>query len=147
MKYISLPLLLLLLTLTGCSTFHKEWKAASNPPSSIEGRWSGQWRSEKNNHHGSLRAIITQTSPDTYRAHYRAKYMKILRFTYIATLHATEPNTNKTQQLITLQGQANLGKLAGGIYTYKATASPTQFRSTYKSKYDHGHYEMIRPKN
>ena len=46
-----------LLTLTGCSTFQKDWKAAakSAAPHGIEGRWSGEWRSEKNNHHGTQR--------------------------------------------------------------------------------------------
>jgi hypothetical protein len=98
---------------------------------------------EKNNHHGSLRAVITQTSTNTYRAHYRAKYMKILHFTYVATLNSTGQSNN----IVTLEGSSNLGKLAGGIYTYKATATPTEFKSTYKSKYDHGHYEMTRPRN
>ena len=132
--------LFLTLTLTGCSTFNKEWKAAANTPArGIEGPWSGEWRSEKNNHHGSLRAVISKTSPTAYRAHYRAKFMKIFRFTYVATLHGTETNN-----VVTLEGESNLGKLAGGIYTYKGTATPTEFRSTYKSKYDYGHYEMTR---
>jgi hypothetical protein len=128
---------------TGCSSFNKEWKAAgksATPPRGIEGRWAGEWRSEKNSHHGALKAVITQTSPTTYRAHYRATYKKILHFSYVATL-----NGSRSNNVVTLEGQSDLGKLAGGIYTYKATATPTEFRSTYKSKYDHGHYELRRP--
>lgn len=133
----------ILCALTGCSSFNKEWKAAikSAPAASgIEGAWAGEWRSAKNNHHGSLHAVVTQSSPNTYRAHYRAKYLKILRFTYVATLHGTQTNN-----VVTLEGNSNLGKLAGGVYTYKATATPSEFKSTYKSKHDHGYYRMSRP--
>src|SRR5215203_5883361 len=99
MKYL---LITLLSAFTGCSSFNKEWQAAikTPTPNNIEGAWVGEWRSEKNNHHGALRAVITQTSTNTYRAHYRAKYMKILRFTYVATLHGTETN-----KVVTLEGE------------------------------------------
>jgi hypothetical protein len=135
--------ILLLTLMTGCSTFNKEWRAAAKTtptPNSIQGRWTGEWRSQQNNHHGQLRAVITQTSPTTYRAHYKATYKTILHFSYIATLNATDTNSP-----IKLSGQADLRKLAGGIYKYEATATPTNFQSTYTSKYDHGHYEMTRP--
>jgi hypothetical protein len=132
----------LALFLTGCSSFQKEWKTAlKQPQSGINGAWQGEWRSEKNGHHGSLKCVVTQSSPTTFRAHFRAKYMKILQFTYAATLTGQETNG-----AVRLEGSANLGKLAGGIYTYEGTVTPTEFRSTYKSKYDHGHYEMTRPK-
>jgi hypothetical protein len=133
--------LMLLCLLTGCSSFHKEWKQAATDtaPKGIEGRWEGEWRSDKNGHHGALRCVVTQTSPTTYRAHYHAKYFKILRFAYVATLNGTETNG-----VVALQGEANLGKLAGGVYKYNGTATPTEFRSSYESKYDHGNYQMGR---
>lgn len=133
----------LVCVMTGCSSFNKEWRAAakSTPaPNSIEGRWQGEWRSEHNGHHGKLRAVVTQASPTTYRAHYKATYKTILHFSYVATLHGAETNG-----AVALEGEADLGKLAGGVYTYKGTASPTNFQSAYKSKYDHGQYEMNRP--
>jgi hypothetical protein len=129
--------------MTGCSSFNKEWRAAAKTtpaPNSIEGRWAGEWRSEQNGHHGKLRAVITQTSPTTYRAHYKATYKTILHFSYVATLHGAETNG-----VTKLSGEADLGKLAGGIYKYEAAATPTEFRSTYTSKYDHGDYELTRP--
>ena len=132
------------ITLAGCSTFNKEWKAvtaAPPPANSIEGPWGGEWRSDKNGHHGALRCVVTKKSDATYRAHYRAKYWKILRFTYVATLQGAETNG-----VTKLQGEANLGKLAGGIYKYDATVTPTEFRSRYSSKYDHGKFQMSRPK-
>ena len=131
------------LALTGCSTFNKEWKAAlATPPpaNSIEGPWAGEWRSDRNGHHGDLQCVVSKTSETTYRAYYRAKYWKILRFSYVATLHGAETNG-----LVKLKGDADLGKLAGGVYRYEATVTPTDFRSTYSSKYDHGKFTMSRP--
>lgn len=130
------------LSLTGCSSFHKEWKAASKAPipSGVNGLWEGEWRSEKNGHHGSLRCILEQTSPATFRAHFRAKYMKVLRYTYVATLTGQETNG-----VIHLKGSADLGKLAGGVYTYESTVTPAEFDSTYACKWDNGGYRMTRP--
>jgi hypothetical protein len=131
------------LILSGCSTFNKEWQAAVKgpaPKASIEGTWQGEWRSEKNGHHGLLRCVVTKSSETAYRAHFRAKYFKVLRYTYAATLNGVETNG-----VVRLKGESNLGKLAGGVYGYDGTATPTEFRSSYSSKYDHGFYEMKRP--
>lgn len=129
--------------LSGCSSFHKEWKtslSAPVPKNSIEGPWAGEWRSEKNGHRGALRCVVSKTSDATYRAHYHAVYWKILRYSYVATLAGQETNG-----VVQLRGEANLGKLAGGIYKYEGAATPSEFRSTYSSKYDHGRFEMNRP--
>jgi hypothetical protein len=132
------------LLLTGCSSFHKEWSTALKTPppaNSIEGAWAGDWRSDKNGHHGSLKCVVTKNADATYRAHFRAHYMKILRYTYVATLNGSESNG-----VVNLKGESNLGKLAGGVYKYEGTATPTEFKSNYESKYDSGSYEMGRPK-
>ncbi len=34
---------------------------------------------------------------------------------------------------------------SGGVYHYDGDATPTNFFSTYKSKYDHGTFQMTRP--
>jgi len=133
-----------LVGLTGCSSFHKEWKAAMKSPiptDSIDGPWIGDWKSDANGHHGPLKCLVTKTSDRMYQAHYRAYYKKILRFTYVATLNGRETNG-----LVTLQGEADLGKLAGGVYKYEGKATPTEFRSSYECKYDHGKYQMMRPR-
>ena len=44
------------------------------------------------------------------------------------------------------RGSADLGKLAGGIYHYEATITPTHFHSTYTNRYDHGTFRMERPR-
>jgi hypothetical protein len=132
-----------MLWLCGCSSFNKEWKAASSLPgslNSIEGRWTGEWGSDRNGHRGELRCVVSKSSDATYRAHYHATFWKIFWFTYVAKLNGQE--TNGT---VHLRGEANLGKLAGGVYKYEGTATPTEFRSTYASKHDHGTFDMSRP--
>ena len=44
-----------------------------------------------------------------------------------------------------VNGEADLGKLAGGTYYYEGRITPTHFPSTYRSKYDHGSFELRRP--
>jgi hypothetical protein len=131
-----------LVGLTGCSSFHKEWKASMKGPAptdSINGPWIGDWKSDANGHHGSLKCVVTKTSDTTYRAHYRAHFFKIFWYTYAATL-----NGNETNGVVMMRGEADLGK-AGGVYQYEGTATPTEFRSSYSSKHDHGNYQMMRP--
>jgi hypothetical protein len=133
----------MLVLLCGCSSFNKEWKAAIKAPiphNSIEGPWTGEWRSEKNGHHGALRCVVSKASDTTYRAHYHAVYWKILRYSYVATL-----NGEKRNGAVHLRGEADLGKLAGGVYKYDGAATAAEFQSTYSSKYDHGKFEMRRP--
>lgn len=135
---------LAVLLLTGCSSFQSEWKTALTQPretSDISGAWEGKWLSDKNGHTGKLRAILKKSDADHYDAHFHATFWKILRATYRVPLRYDEQNG-----VYTLSGESNLGRLAGGAYTYQAEATPTRFFSTYKSKYDHGTFEMERPK-
>jgi hypothetical protein len=132
-----------LLMLSSCSSFNHHWKAAaSTPPSddAISGRWEGSWRSDVNGHNGRLRCLVTKVSTQQYRAWYHAKYRKILSFSYTVPLQLT--TTNGVSEF---QGQADLGWYAGGLYEYEGRATPTNFYSTYRSKHDHGTFQMTRP--
>lgn len=125
----------------GCSSFSREWKKAgrnSTTARGLEGRWEGQWVSEVNGHHGSLRCIVRKDE-DVYQARFRAKYRKILSFGYTVPLKA-EPAENGYR----FRGEANLGSLAGGVYHYDGHADATNFFSTYSCKYDHGTFQMLR---
>ena len=139
---ILLPLLAALATV-GCSTFNREWKAAAATPAAtndVSGRWQGIWRSDVNGHTGKLRCMVTRQSGTNYTARFHAKYRKILSFGYTVELAVQE-----SAGLFHFQGEANLGKLAGGIYDYAGEASATNFFSTYRCKYDHGIFQMSRP--
>ena len=135
--------LLVIGLLCGCSTFKRDFKRAAVPaPSenSIEGPWQGEWRSEANGHHGHLLCLLTLDHDSLYEARFRATFLHILHFSYTANFemqsHAIGWEFN---------GEANLGKL-GGSYYYEGRATPTNIISTYRSKYDHGTYELGRPK-
>jgi hypothetical protein len=135
--------------LCGCSTFNYEWrKAAAKPtsPDTITGRWDGRWLSHANGHNDRLRCLISQTGSNRYDAKFHAAYSHPrftwfkVHFGYTVPLQ-TLPSTNG----VTFRGQENLGALAGGVYTYEGRVTATNFFSTYRSKYDHGIFEMKRP--
>ena len=136
-------LLIVLLCLTGCSSFNREYKAALTQPipkNDISGPWEGRWLSDKNGHTGKLRAILRKSSEDEYNAYFHATFWKIFRSSYRVPLKYKEENGRTI-----ISGEQDLGWLSGGVYTYEGEATPTRFFSTYKMKYDHGTFEMKRP--
>jgi len=106
----------------------------------MAGRWEGKWLSDVNGHTGKLRGLLSPESDDRYVARYRATYGKIFHFSYTVRL-TVQPHFAGWE----FDGEEDLGKMAGGVYYYEGRASPTNFLSTYKSKYDHGTFEMHRP--
>jgi hypothetical protein len=133
---------LLLPWLAGCSSFNREWRAAakqSQSPNNISGRWEGTWQNTNNSHRDKLRAILTRVSEGEYQAHFHAKYKKVLTFTYQATFRGAWTNSQ-----FVFHGEENLGKLAGGTYKYEGRISPTNFFSTYDSRYDKGTFTLAR---
>ncbi|MDB6057009.1 MAG: hypothetical protein JWO95_853 [Verrucomicrobiales bacterium] len=134
--------LILFLTASGCSSFHKNWRAAAlqTPTDDISGRWTGTWKSDSNGHNDKLRCIISKIDEQHYSAQFHAKYKKILSFSYTVSLIATNDASGRHN----FKGEADLGKLAGGRYTYEGFATPTNFFSRYNSKYDHGIFELSR---
>ncbi len=132
-----------LLAADGCSTFHRDWKAAvQTPPSAaaMDGRWEGAWLSDVNGHSGRLRCLVTMDAAGVCQARFHAKYKKILSFSYRVPL-----TVRATNQAFQFQGQADLGWYAGGVYHYEGRATPTNFFSTYHSSADHGTFQMTRP--
>ena len=137
--------LVLIVISSGCSTFNYDWKAAakkSQPSDDITGAWDGSWLSDVNGHHGRLRAIVSLTSADSYIARFKARFWKIFTAGYKVTLQARRD----AGQAWRLEGEKNLGTLAGGIYHYSAQANPESFHSSYSNKYDHGTFELRRPR-
>lgn len=132
---------LLLATLTGCSSFNRDWKKAAIAPSgNIQGRWEGTWNSQANGHSGKLRCLLERLSEDSYRARFDSTYKKILHFKSTVVL-----NGSVTNDIFHFNGEAKLPWWAGGIYDYEGKVSATDFFSTYKCKYDHGTFQMTRP--
>ncbi len=132
-----------LLLTSGCSSYNRQWQTAARQPlpsASFEGPWRGSWISEVNGHNGQLLCLVTKINDHEYRARYRATYQNVLHFNSTVIL-----NVAPGDGLYRLNGRANLGWLAGGVYEYAGEATATNFYSTYKSKYDHGTYRLTRP--
>lgn len=152
-------LLAALLLLAGGCAFDRKWKrlaaaerggaapSASASPNTTDaradklaGRWEGTWHSERSNHSGKLRAIVTPVDAQTYRADFDATYMGLMRFGYSMKLTA-QSEADQTR----FQGAENLGWLAGGLYRYDGAADGQTFDCTYRSRNDHGTFRMTRP--
>ncbi len=130
---------------SGCSTFNYEWRVAARTPAptnDITGRWEGRWISHANGHNDAMRCLVTKVDDRHYDAKFHAAYKKWITvyFSYTVRME-TRPATNG----VAFHGAENLGALAGGIYTYDGFATPMNWSSTYKSKYDRGVFEMKRP--
>ena len=129
---------------SGCSTFNREWKtaiASPIPTDDLQGPWEGSWLSQVNGHQGRLRCLVLPVGEGKYQARFHANYRKVLSFGYTVVLEV-----RRTNGLFKFHGEADLGWLAGGRYHYEGQATPTNFVSAYHSKYDHGTFQMTRPK-
>ena len=138
-----LSLVLLGATSTGCSSFSKKWDTAAptgSDPLGIEVRWIGTWQNTYNTHADRMRAVMTRVSSDEYRVYFHAKYKKLLSFKYEATFRG-----QLDSGVFVFRGEENLGVMAGGLYRYTGRVSPTNFFSTYDSKYDSGTFTLHRP--
>jgi hypothetical protein len=122
---------------SNASEFKRRWKE----PATGDGfprRWEGQWISESNGHHGALRCILAQSSPTEYAATFHAVYAGILRVCYTVPLHG-----QRAGDALKLEGDTDLGRLAGGTYHYSGEATGRMFRCAYQCEYDHGTFEMF----
>ncbi len=129
--------------LSGCSSFNREWSAALKEPipsATLSGPWEGRWISDVNGHNDKLRCIISQKTDSGYDAKFHATYKSVFHFGYTVPLEV-----KKRGNSFVFSGEADLGKMAGGVYTYEGASTATNFFSTYDSKYDHGKFEMHRP--
>jgi len=135
--------LLLIACFCGCSSFNRDWRQAALRPdgeNSVEGAWEGRWLSEVTGHQGSLRCLMTQETNSWYQARFRAKFGGVFHFSYTARLEM-QPHAIGWE----FNGEANLGKL-GGVYYYEGRATETNLISIYRSKHDHGRFELERPR-
>jgi hypothetical protein len=134
-----------LVLLSGCSTaFKRDWQAAASAPvpaNSIEGRWEGKWLSDHNGHNGQLRALIRKLDNGQYETRFHAKYGGVFSFGMETRLDVQALPEGQWR----FSGAEDLGK-AYGVYRYEGKATATNFYSTYKASFDHGTFQMTRPK-
>ena len=129
----------------GCSSFESEWRAAAERNvTGIEGRWIGRWQSDVNGHNGALRCIVTKNSKNVYNTNFHAKYslwIIPLSFGYELDMNVTAANGSHQ-----FRGQADLGKLAGGIYQYTGEGNGTDLKFNFNAETDHGTFYLHRLK-
>lgn len=129
---------------SGCATFGRDWKSAGKtnpPPASIEGRWEGRWISSSDRHRDQLRCLLTRREDGRYLARFHSYYFHIFTFSHDAILTVT-PAGGGTNRF---SGSADLGKMAGGMFTYDGYATTTNFFAHYHSQKYRGIFEMTRP--
>jgi hypothetical protein len=133
--------LIVLTTLTGCSSFEREWRQCQNyayPERELAGCWEGEWRSELNERAGRLRAIITKDGEHSYRARFKAKYAGVIPYEFDVPLEVSEDG-----QQCSFQGQEDLGRFIGGVCDFSGHADDAKFQATYTTdKADHGSFEL-----
>ncbi|HEY3857510.1 MAG TPA: hypothetical protein VGO67_24270 [Verrucomicrobiae bacterium] len=122
------------------SDFNRRWNQNDSPPSGDgwPARWEGQWISATNGHHGALRCLLTQNTATDFSATFYAVYCHSLRVSYTVPLRG-----KKQDAQLMLEGDYDLGKLAGGNYHYSGHATIDEFRCTYECKYDRGTFELF----
>jgi hypothetical protein len=143
-RFVALAIAILLVGATGCSHFNRDWGRAGvtlQAAGSVEGRWEGMWESDVDHHHGKLRCLLTEETNSTYKAQFRATFGGILKYHYTAHFEM-QPHATLGWEF---NGEANLGRLAGGSYYYEGRATRTNMISIYRSKYDHGTFHLHRP--
>lgn len=135
---------LVLLFVTGCSTFERDWHAASRDKSTIiEGRWIGRWNSDANGHNDILRCLITSKGESTYETRFHAKYS--LWFFPVSFGYKLDMNAKLVDHIYHFKGEADLGLLTGGIYSYTGEGNGTNLHFNYRAKTDHGTFQLQRP--
>ena len=131
---------LLAALVNNASDFKRRWNQQMPLPSAangLQGRWEGEWISEANGHRGALRCLLVRAEAGDYKATFHAVYAKILRVCYTVPLHGQWSDGK-----LKLEGEADIGALAGGIYRYQGEAGEKEFICTYSCKYDHGTFRM-----
>lgn len=150
MKHLPLSVLALILALSvsSCSTpFQRDWKTTAaapvtTAPKNVAGSWQGTWKSEATGHQGTLKAVVSEVSnkENTYAFNYHATWSNLFSATFQSE-HTAQPQGKN----FVLTGHHDLGFLFGGVYHYEGTATPTLLKCRYRSKLDHGVFELQRP--
>ena len=144
MKFIVITLILLFVA--GCSTFERDWQAASHDKSTgIEGRWIGRWNSDANGHNDILRCLITSKGESIYETRFHAKYS--LWFIPVSYGYKLNMTAKPAESNLHFTGEADLGLLAGGIYKYTGEGNATELRFNYRAKFDRGTFHLQRPED
>ena len=134
--------------LASCGSFHSEWKQAtaatrSLPKDSVEGPWTGTWKSEATGHVGRLRCVVgpAENREGDHVFRYHASWGRVFAASFTAR-HRVEPSAEGTR----FSGSHEMPAWVGGTYRYDGVVKGDAFSATYRSSKDHGAFEMRRPR-
>jgi hypothetical protein len=135
------------LTLSGCASFERDWRAAATSAPGRDpfaGRWEGRWTSAKHRTAsgfagGRLRCLLTPLDERRYEGRFKADWL------IFASGYTTRFDVERRGGTLRLAGEHRMSPIFGGTYRYQGRVTPTRFTATYDSSYDHGTLEMTRP--
>ena len=142
------------LALSGCASFERDWKTAARQPAphnfskvdKFTGRWEGRWTSAKHRLSsgeptgGRLRCLLTKLDDHRYEAKFKANWM------VFASSYTMALQVERRARELRLKGEHEVSAMFGGTYRYAGRITPQRFSASYDSSYDHGAFEMTRPK-
>lgn len=126
----------------GCRTFEQDWQSAqtyANQLDDLSGCWEGTWENESGRKGGKIRAVITRQGPNSYRAQFKAKYLKFLPVHFEVPLEVADNGG-----VYSSQGEANLGWLAGGTRQFETQSTPYELVTSYGGKKGQGTFHLKR---
>jgi|TARA_B100001971_G_C18251638_1_gene578698 hypothetical protein len=130
----------------GCSSFNRDWKkAADQSAQGVEGRWIGRWHSDHNQHNGALRCLINRNEGDSYETRFHAKYK--LGILTVSFPYDMEMTITSSDGKYIFMGEADLGRLAGGLYKYDGAGTTKNLAIKFRSPKDHGTFRLQRPED
>ena len=113
--------------------------ASSAGAADLAGDWRGGWKSCRTGHRGRLSAKFCRTDACHVQATFRGTFALVIPFRYRATL----PVVDEQPGYLRMSGSKRLGPLMGS-FAYDATVSGDQFNATYRSRRDHGVWNLSR---
>ena len=148
MKFLRQSFLLLPFLLVSCGPgtytkdFVKEAAAQAKVPTSPEGAWVGEWKSEVNGHEGPLWCLVHTSEEKS--GHYDFRYSAGWGLVHFGDYTHTVKTEEDAEGVLPLEGKMDLP--AGfGSYKVEGQLTPTEFEATYSSKADRGVLLLKRP--
>ena len=140
-----IPVLAAVLLASCASRYERDFRAAvaSAPdrPTTVEGPWVGQWKSEMNGHEGPLWCVVSQSEPGTYDFRYRAGWGKLQFGDYVHRVEA-KPAADRS---LDYQGKMDLPG-GVGVHEVDGRLTPTTFDARFRSERgDRGTMVLRRP--
>ena len=129
----------ILLLAAGCASFERPWQRElqqAKPATDLTGAWIGTWQNTNNSHGGSLRALVTRVDAATYRTRFHATWGSHSG-SFRTVLRGHEENGD-----FVFTGSKHI---LGFRITNTGRANPTNFLSTYESRFDTGTFTLKRP--